>query len=814
MIGHHVRYAFRVLSASPGFTAAAVITLALGIGANTALFSVFDALLLKSLPVAEPDRLAVLSVRNARGEPNLEFSFPVFKAFEARSRTLAGLAAGTAGSDRTQVRVPPAADIETATLALVSGNFFHVLGTPAALGRVFSASDDAAADAEPVAVLNHKYWTTRFGASPTVLGRQLIVQNVAFTVVGVAPRGFFGHVVGESPDIWVPAGAQPRLWGGLDYLGMTQVDWLRLVGRLAPGTTHAAAQAELERTFADLGREWKGTPQGRGFPAGATLVVSEGRRGFSDLRTRFEGPLKILAGVVTLVLLLTCVNVAGLLTARTAAREREIAVRIAVGAGRGHLTRQFLIESLVLAAIGGSAGLLVGLWGTDALIPLLAERGALPPLTVRIDARLLAFTAVVSTAAGLAFGVLPVWRYARRHSAAAGRERGTARRPAVARGLVVAQLGLSVVLVVGAGLFVRTLQSLRAIDAGFERQHVLMLRVEPFAAGYRPVEWTAINTRLVAALEAIPGVTSVSQSGIGLMSGLSRTCCLTIAGYAAAADERIAIRTNDVTPNYFATVGMRLTAGRTFEAQDAVRDPQPVIVNEAFVRRYLGGAPPLGRTFGFGQKRNLHVAAVVADARYDGLRAPAEPLIFFPARNEAPLQSIELRTSADPRAIAASARRAVADNAPRLPLREMVTIEQLVDSALAQERLMARLSGFFGILAVTLACVGVYGLLAQLVTRRTNEIGIRMALGADRRDVIGIVVREAVLLVTPGLIVGVAAAAALARLTSSLLFGVTPGDPVSLLFAPLCLGVTALAAAWIPARRAAGITPLVALRHE
>ncbi len=816
MLGLEIRYAVRVLRGSPGFTAAAVLTLALGIGANTALFSVFDALLLKSLPVQDPERLAVLSIQNARGEINLEMSYPLFAELRSRNATLDDLAAGTSGSDRMQVRVPPSTEIETVKLWLVSGNYFELLGTQPVLGRLFTNEIEEARASEPTMVLSHRLWQTRFAESAGVVGQTVFVQSVPLTIVGVAAPGFFGHVVGESPDAWIPATAQPRLWSSRNYLESASVDWVRLIGRLRPDATVQSARGDLQTVYRQIEQDWKGTPHGKGLPERATLLVADGRGGFSDLRDRFERPLLMLSGVVALVLLVACINVASLLTARASSREREIAIRVAIGAGRTQLARQFLIESLLLSALGGGVGLLLGFWGTDALLPLLGGRAGLPPLDVRVDARLLGFTTFISVATGVTFGTLPVLRYLGRRSPSLGVAPSVKPPLALARSLVIVQLAVSLVLIVGAALFVRTLHNLRTVDTGFARQRVMMLRIDPFAAGYDAPRRAVLNGQLRTAISQLPGVETVSQSGIALMTGRSRTCCITVPGYTPAAGERMAIRTNDVTSEYFETVGMTRVAGRGFVQSDNLATSRPVIINEAFARKYFVGsiADSVGRSFAFGNGPAMPIVGVVADARYDGLREPSVPLVFFPAKDDAPLQSLEVRTAGNPSVVAAAVRRAISTVDPALPLRETFTIEQLVDASLARERLMARISTLLGSLVLVLACVGIYGLLAQLVVRRTNEIGIRMALGAERRQVIGIVMRETALLVVPGVVLGVTAAVLTTRITSSLLFGVMPNDPLSLVAAPVCLVVTALAAAWLPAHRAASITPLEALKRE
>ncbi len=812
MLALDLRYAMRVLRGSPAFASAIILTLGLGIGANTAVFSVIDALLLRPLPVPDAERLVVLSMRNARGEENLELSYPVFQELRSRNHTLADLAAGTSGSDRVQVRVPSSAEVETASLAFVSANFFETLELTPARGRLFRTALESSSDSEPVVVLDHGFWQSRFAGSEAIIGQSLLIQNVPFTIVGIAPHGFFGHVVGESPDVWIPAVTQARLSTASNYVEDARVDWLRLIGRLRPGVTHSSALADLQTVYRQIEEDWKPSAKQRGLVDGGVIMVREGHNGFSDLRSEFERPLTTLSVVVGLVLLLSCVNVASLLTARSASREREIAIRVAIGAGRRQLARLFLAEGLVLAVLGGTCGLLLGLWGTDALLPLLGGRSGLPPLAIHADVRLLAFTMSITVLTGLVFGTIPVLRYA--GNLAVTRVAANRQRQALGRTLVVAQLALSVVLVAGASLFVRTLQNLRTVDAGFDRAHVLMLRIDPHSSGYDAPRRRVLNEQLRTTIAALPGVQSTSQSGIGLMSGRSGTCCITVPGYAPSPGERMAIRTNDVTPGYFATVGMRLLAGRDFVETDHQVESPPVIVNEAFARKYFGDRPALGSAFAFGNGPPMPIIGVVADARYDGLRAPPVPLVFFPAKPDAALQSIEVRTLDDAGNLIASVRRAIATIDPALPLREMLTIEHLLDSSLARERLLARISGFFGVLALVLASVGIYGLLAHLVARRTNEIGVRVALGATRAQVMRLVLREAMVVVVPGIVAGLVAAAVGARMTAALLFGLAPYDSETFIVSTAALTAVALVSAWLPARSAANIAPLAALRHE
>jgi predicted permease len=612
-------------------------------------------------------------------------------------------------------------------------------------------------------------------------------------------------VVGESPDVWVPAATQPRLWAGLDYTRMSNVDWIRVGGRLREGTSLAEGQAEVAAAFGAIEADWRASANGQGLPAGAQLLVSDGRRGFSTLRSRFERPLQVLGAAVGLLLLVTCVNVASLTTARVASRRREIAIRLAVGARRRDIVRQQLAESLVLAFAGGAAGLLTAVWTTDALLPLLGNHIAAPVLATSVNGRLLIFTVALAAGTGLLFGMLPMATPSSRPSLVTGSARFHP--PAIGRALVTAQVAMSLVLLIGAVLFVRTLGNLRTLDAGFDRSHVLMITVNPMASGLPPPALASVNARVKAALAAIPGVESVSQSGLGLMSGRSSVCCISVPGYQPAPGERMAIRTNEVSPEYFATVGMRLVTGRGFTTADGSDRSGTVIVNEAFGRRYFGGASAVGRTFGFGTgpTGQRQIVGVVADARYDGLREPPVPMVFSATNGAGFLQSVALRTTRDPATLAAAARRALAEAEPRLPVREIFTIARLVDASLAQERLMARLAGFLAVLAAVLACVGTYAVLSNSVTARTREIATRIALGAGPAQVRALVLREGATLVLAGLAAGAAAAAAATRVTASLLYGITPGDPIAFLTAVAAMTALTLAAAILPLRRAARV---------
>jgi predicted permease len=809
-----LRYAGRGLRRNPGFSAVAILTLALGIGANTALFSIVDAVLLKLLPVQDPGRLVVLSLRDVRGERLAEVSYPLFSELRARNHTLADAFAATRGRNPMELRLPGLTDSQPAQVIMVSGNMFEALGVHARLGRMISTADDQRPGGQAVAVLSESFWKNHFSSSSSALGAIITVNDVALTIVGVAPPEFFGTAVGEMPDIWVPATMQPQLLPPANFLETASVDWLVPMARLRPGATLSQARADLDGVLQQVQQDWKGTANGQGLPEQPTVVVAPGSRGFSALRERFTRPLLILMGVVGLVLLVTCVNIATLLLTRAASRQREIVVRVALGASRQRLVRHLITESLLLAALGGLAGLLLAFWGTHALLPLLADRSGTLSLALGVDRRLLVFTVLVSVATGLVFGVIPAMHATRRSEGwrLAGARTGTRRR--LGNILVVCQIALSLMLVAGAGLFLRSLQNLRAVDAGFDREHLLLLRVDVAATGYEGAQRAGLNRRLLAAVGGVPGVRSVSQSGVGLMQGRSRICCITVPGYVPALGERMAIRTNDVSPDYFSTVGMTVSAGRSFDERDSAATVRPAIVNEAFVRHYFGGGAAVGRSFGFEPDRLMEIIGVVRDAHYDGFREPAVPLAFFPRREDGRLQSLEVRAEGDPALLAAAVRRAVAAADAHVRVPEVITMHRLVESSLAQELLLARVSSTFGFLALGLACLGIYGVMAFRVARRTSEIGIRMALGATPWKVLQMVFGESARLVLGGIVVGLPAALAATRLIASQLFGVGPADPATLGGSALVMAALAGLAGFLPARRATCVDPVTALRSE
>jgi len=613
---------------------------------------------------------------------------------------------------------------------------------------------------------------------------------------------------------------QPALDRGMSYLETPNVGWLRVMARLQPGSTEQRARVELAVFLKGL--QPQQSDVGKAARELARIDVVPGNKGISDLRQEFSQPLRLLMAVVGLVLLIACANVANLLLARATARQKEIAIRLAIGAGRWRLIRQLLTESVLLAVVGGTAGLMFAAWGSRMLLLLVSGGTTAIPIDVSLNGRVLAFTIVVSGATGILFGLAPALQAARQNlNPSLSASTSSRPRLTLSRALIVIQVALCLLLVTGAGLFIETLRNLRDLDLGFRAEHVLQVRIDPASSGYGREQLPALYTRLFERLNSAPGIISVSMSGTGFASGTGATCCIAVEGYTPGPSENRQIRTNSVTPRYFETIGLPLLLGHNFAVDDAdagrdQREPHVAIINEAMAHYYFGNANPIGRHFGWGDdpqkaRYDTEIIGVARDANYGKLRESAPRFIYFPATGGNVLQ---IRTVADPVTMAASIGREIQAVDKTLRTDGFDTIPQLVDRQLVREKLLAKLSSFFGALAVLLAAVGLYGLMAYAVLRRTQEIGIRVALGATRSDLVWMVLRETLTLVSVGVALGVPAALSLAPIVSSMLFGITPSDPVMISVAVLVMSVVATLAGYLPARRASLVDPLSALRRE
>ncbi len=814
-----VRYGLRTLRKSPGFTAVAALSLALGIGANTAIFSLVDAVLLRMLPVKSPEQLVAIESFDQRGERSKIFSYPIFERLRDRSQVFTGVLAAEDDTNIVEMLGPePGGRTEQAEVQLVSGEYFQVLGVNAVAGRLLTAADNQKPGAHPVAALSYGFWRRRFAGDVSVIGQSITLKGQPFTIIGVTQPGFFGESVGRAPDVWAPMMMMPQLRRGQSYLDQSNVRWLRIIARLQPGVREEQAQAALNALLGQI----KSEPGDVGKWAGliyAKLGLIHGGQGLSEMRDRFSKQLRILMAVVGLALLIACANVANLMLARATTRQREVAIRAAIGAGRFRLIRQFLTESVLLAAIGGAIGLLFAWWGGHLLLILVSNDSAPVPIDVTPNARILGFTIAVSLLTALLFGIAPAL-VATRQDVDAALKTTILARPRLSRLMVIMQVALSLLLLTGAGLFVRTLRNLRTLDLGFAAESVIQARIHPLVSGYKQEQLPDLYRRLLDRLNSAPGIRSASMAESGFGMGGSRSCCIGVEGYAHRPGEDREVRTNNVAPGYFQTMGLTLLLGRDFTQPEAGGKPgefpKVAIINETMARYYFGEASPLGRRFGWGDpskpiKTDIEIIGVARDAVYGKLRDKARPLIYFPGQGGDVLVA---RAAADPALLLTMIRQEIQAIDKSLEISSVGTIPQLRDRALVQERLLAELSSFFGLLALLLACVGLYGVMSYDVARRTHEIGVRMALGAQRRDVVGLVLRETMLLVVIGVITGLSAALATTRLITSLLYGLTPNDPLTIGLASLLLLAVAALAGYLPARRAARVDPMEALRHE
>jgi predicted permease len=842
-----LRYGARMLFKNKMFTIVATLSLALGIGANTAIFSLINAMMLRPLPVKAPRELALFSIIESSG-PGYSFQYPFYEMIRDHSRSFSGVITGShVGDGRLIVNEHGARALEPVQQQRVSGNFFAVLGINTVVGRALTEADDNPASAQPGAVISFEFWRRRFGLDPGVVGRQVTVNDTALTIVGVAPPGFFGFEVGSKPDIWWPIKADTSQMTRLMLNQNTW--WLQVIGRLRPGVSMAQAQAEVALIFRLRQEEIAGenaanwTPTERREHFEKRVVLESGSAGHAWLRRRFRRPLLIMMITVALTLLIACVNIANLLLARAATRRKEIAVRLAVGAGRFRLIRQLLTESVLLAALGGGAGLLFAHWLSLSLLAYL-PRESRSALDIPLDARALGFTLAVSILTGLLFGLAPAWKVTRldltaslkdQTGASAGRSRLM-----LNKALVVTQVALSLLLLVGAGLFARSLRNLRTLDAGINYENILQFKIDS-GGGYDPLRLISLHKQALSRLEALPGARSATLSILTPLTGGTFLSRVSVPGYSSGPDENMACNILLVGPRYFETMKMPLLAGRDFgpredrpaapeqdgaassNTPDTAADDRPpsilsAVINQTMARYFFGNENPIGKRFKWDDGRwRIEIIGVVRDAKFKDLRE-TPPRTFYLHYFQAPIPwfnlTIHLRTVGDPASYAPTIQRVVREIDPQLQVVELQTMSEAVNETLVQERFVAQVGSAFSLFALLLACVGLYGVMSYAVARRTNEIGVRMALGAQRKDVVRLVMREVSLLVALGVGVGLASAMATTRLVSALLFGLTPNDPATVALATLLMiGVAALAG-YLPARRAARVDPMMALRHE
>jgi predicted permease len=829
-----LRYGLRMLANSPGFTAIAILTLALGIGANTAIFSVMNAIMLRELPVEKPGEIVLLGDGRAGGSTDKFadtrlYSYPFYRKVREGIHSFAEMSAVLSLTfNNMHGTVDGGADLETMDVQLVSGTYFSTLGVKPILGQAFTAAQDEPVGAHPVAVLSYAWWQRRFNRDPAVLGKSITLESNVYTIIGVAPPQFFGTMVGQSPDVWIPLSMEKQVspgWNGLEDSGFQSLD---IFGRLKAGVGVEAAQAEVNLLAHQLWSEQAGgslTAEQKQQLAEAFIELTPAGRGISRLRFRFSMPLKILMAVVALVLLIACANIANLLLARGTTRQREIAVRLSMGASRTRLIRQMLTENILLAMIGGALGVWFASWASQMLVSMVLPGPTTPPLNIAPDTRVMAFTLFLSAATALFFGLAPALRSTRvdlTPALKAGKRSvgATVRGTMATNALIVSQVALSLVLLVGAGLFLRTIVNLESVDTGFNKENVLLFGIDPTAVGYKQdARLLNLYLSIEQKVGAEPGVQSASISFFTFNQGEWDDPIVVQGSNLAPRIENDATE-NVVGPGYFKTMGIPLLVGRVFGPQDTANSPSVAVINETMARRYFPGVSPIGRRFGIGEdpknSGDFEVIGVVKDAKYIGLGENLRAAAYYPYTqfHDRYYYNLTVRFSGSPRPIVNEVRQAVGEVDPRLPVSYVSTLSELVDQSVASQSLVAKLSTFFALLAAFLACIGIYGITSYAVTRRTKEIGVRMALGARSTDVLRMVVREVLKLVTVGIVIGVAAALAVDRWVASLLFELKPTDPVSILGATSLLLTVAVFAGYLPSKRAAKVDPTVALRYE
>jgi predicted permease len=813
-----LRYGLRTLRRSPGFAAVAVLSIGLGIGVNTAIFTLMDAVLLKSLPVREPERLVQFLRVNSSGQV-ATFPYPEYEKYRDQNHVCSDVAA-TFFLNRVIMTIDGQPEAVGGLLA--SGNYFSLLGVDAILGRTLAPDDDRVQGAHPVAVISYGFWERRFGKNPSILGKSIVVNNTPLEIIGVTPPRFFGVRVGTSPDFTTPIMMQPQLGGGHSML-QSRGQWVNILGRLKPGVSPEQAQGQLAVLFYQtIDDRIAVAPAGerestRKFREENRFELSPAAAGIlSNVRKQFSLPLKVLMTVVGIVLLIACANVANLLLARATARQRELAVRAAIGASRFRIMRQLLTESVLMAVMGGVLGLLLARWGSRLLLAMASTEATLLPIDVSPDSRVLGFTAALSVLTGILFGLAPALRSTRVQSIndSTRSQRGSFR---LGKLLVTLQVSLALPLLIGAGLFLRSLQNLWQLDLGFHRDNVLLFSIEPSPAGYRSEEVRILTRQLLERISALPGVKSASVSAQRPMRG-GWGDMVSAPRYAAGGQGQLSVGMDAVGPAYFRTMGARLVAGREFDPQDSEKSPGVAIVDENVATALFGGDVPLGKTIRIGREREATIVGVVKNMKYDGVRSADQQfqrIVYLPFfQGGLGGVNIEIRTVGNPAGLIGFVRREVSALDKKLPVLDVKTLVAQVEESIVQERLIAVLSSFFGALALLLACIGLYGIMAYTVVRRTREIGVRIALGARAGDVVWMVLRQTLLLAVLGIGVGTVTAFATTRLVASQLFGVTATDVPTIATATLLLLVIAAGAAYIPARRASRVDPMVALRYE
>jgi predicted permease len=871
-LARDLQYAWRGLRRAPLFTIVALASIALGIGANTAIFTLVDEVLLRALPVKNPEQLVLFNGarnhygsnsggRGAFGSDVLSFAMyedlrdnfvdrgsapplPRVTAPVANAAPHPTIFSGMFARRTTAMNVGVDGQTERVPGELVTGTYFQVLGVGAAVGRVIVSDDDKVRGDGRVAVLSFDYWRTRFGGDRGVVGREITISNHTYTIIGVSQAGFDGLDIGYAPKIRVPIMMKAQVTPNWDDLDDRRSRWANVFARMKPGVTIDQIKPALQPFFRGLLLEEvkmsafsRTSAYTREQFVKGEIAVEPAAQGHSPIRQQLSQPLWLLMAIVGGVLLIACANVASLLIARATARQKEIAVRLALGASRGRIVSQLLVESVVLAASGGLVGLVLAAWTTKFLLGYLPTTNTPHVISGAIDYRVLAFNFALSLVTGLFFGLVPALRSTKPNLAPTLKDQvgavvGGTGGVGFRKGLVVAQVTISVLLLVGAGLFIRSLRNLRLLDLGLNAESLIAFNLSPYISGYTPERVPALYKTIVERLQAQPGVTGVAFASMGLLEGNEWDSTVTVEGYDAKPGEQMNPYCNSVSPGYFKTMGSPVLRGREFDARDEgpVPDTRPndgygrgyrsVIVNESFAKHFFGGQDPIGRHLGFGGNPGtptpIEIVGVVKDAKYTGVRDEIPRTVFFPLLEERIPSSVVVyvRTTGEPSAAFGAAQRVVRDTDAKVPVYNLRTLEHQIDQSLLNDRIVATLSTAFGILATLLAVIGLYGVMAYTVARRTREIGVRMALGAVATDVIWLVMREVLMLVGGGIAIGLVASWGANRLISSQLYGVTATDPITIAGAAALLFTVALLAGYIPARRATRVNPVLALRYE